>query len=120
MTTPRRALAQMISEAGCHLAVARAILRFQALVGKPWTGTDEEAWKRIAQALRGAADRHFEIDWYPIVLRVVILHGGSDLVEPIIAEARYAARRDSETEELRENRGPYRVRPAQEEGRRRA
>lgn len=89
----------MISETECGLDCARAVKLYQGSIGEPWLCSDEDARKRLMQCVNGTAGRHFEIDWYPIVLRVVIAHDGEDLVEPIIAEARYQARRDRERDD---------------------
>lgn len=86
----------MISETETGLLCAQAVRRYQESIGKPWSCTDDEARKRLMQCINGTAGRHFEIDWYPIVLRVVVFHGGEDLVEPILAEERYRGRRERE------------------------
>lgn len=93
---PRQALYQMISDVDCGLACARAVMAYQEEIEEPWTCDEEAARKRLMQCLNGTAGRHFEVDWFPVVLDVVLKHGGSDLVEPILAETRYQARRASE------------------------
>lgn len=93
---PRQALYRMISETETGLACAREVKRYKESIGDPWACDDETGWKRIRQCLNGTAGRHFEVDWYPIVVRVVLEADGSDLVEPILAEARYQGRRERE------------------------
>lgn len=111
--TPRAAVYQMIADTDAGLECAHAIADHEH-----WRCDDEAARKRVAQCIRGTAGRHFCLDWYPIVLRVVIAHGGVDLVEPILAETRYQARREAEAEPERAK--VHRVTPRNAADRRRA
>lgn len=98
MNACRRAIAKMLEDTDTGLECANAVAKFAR-----WSIRDEEARKRLMQCVRGTAGRHFELDWYPIVLRVVVFHGGDDLVAPIAAEAVYEARRQRrEADELAE------------------
>lgn len=108
----RQALRTMIDDTGTGIDCARAVMDYQRRIDQPWDCDEEAGWRRLRQCLNGTAGRHFEVDWYPIVARVVIYHGGEDVAESILSEVRYAARRDRERAETDgERERIHRVRP---------
>lgn len=101
--TPREAIVRMLaSHDRLPMACARAIKRYEG-----WKITDGEAYKRMIQTLRGSADRHFEIDWYPIVIRMAVHFEVPELVVALFDEVR----RDAEHEKKTAPRKMLSVRP---------
>jgi hypothetical protein len=94
MTPPStlRALARrMIEDAECEQAVADAIGRHEG-----WIMPPDERRRRVAQCLRGHANRHFCADWLPILVRIVVANGGDDVITGLLDQARRDGLRERE------------------------
>jgi len=94
MTPPsllRALVRRMIVDADCEQEVANAIARHCG-----WIMGEVENRRRLMQCLRGHANRHFEADWLPIVLRIVVANGGSDLITGTLHQAVSDGMRDRE------------------------
>lgn len=110
--TPREAILEVVDrDDDVALALARVIRQAEG-----WSISDTEARHRIRQCLRGAAGRHFEIDWALLVVDVFVRF---DIREPITALLD-ERRRDREHELRQEARGMRTVRPSAERRRVRA
>ena len=122
--TLRAVISRGIYELGIEADLAQAIGDFAG-----WGPNPRHRRVRLMQCLSDHDTRQFAADWMLIALRLFAYHGREDLCDALsgaVMDARWEGRRDRERaetdamEELRERRVPYRVRPAQEEGRRRA
>lgn len=101
--TPREAILKMIdSEDDLALYCARAIKQYEG-----WTCSDQEALHRFRQCLRGVANRHTEIDWYPVLQDIFVRYGVPDMVSPLT----YDARREAEYKLRQDAREMRAVRP---------
>jgi hypothetical protein len=65
----------MLTEADCEQEVADAIAQFER-----WIMSPDERRRRVMQALRGHANRHFCLEWTPIAIRIAVAHGAEDVV----------------------------------------
>ena len=74
-STLRALLRRMIVDADAEQKCADAIGQLEGWIAPP-------LWRRnrLMQCLRGVAGRHFEIEWLPLVLQIVVARGGADLI----------------------------------------
>lgn len=101
--TPREAILEVCDrEDGVALALSRVIKQAEG-----WRVSDTEALQRVRQCLRGAAGRHFEVDWLLLVVDVFVRFDLRDPVVPLLDERR----RDREHERRQETRAMRRVEP---------
>jgi hypothetical protein len=91
----RALLRRMIVDADCEQEVANAVAKHCG-----WIMGEAENRRRLMQCLRGHANRHFEADWLPIVLRIVVAHGGADLITGQLHQAVSDGAREREAREV--------------------